>query len=288
MKSYEDMARDVLSRINEYEAERKRKRAKNTKIIASVTPVCAATIIGIFVLNSGLSVPTHEQGSNILTEVSGTEQTTSADSTSVGKAAETSTSEAVASVSKTTKSNHTETPTTITTEKNEINESSEINTTEPEHTENVHENNDNNITDITSSTAQPVNTDKPTVTEITFTEIQTTVTAQENTTAISQNVTESDFGGSQNNNDGGNSDNGGGGDRLGTVTINGIFYMQTTTDTTIYTPDIYLGNGGDFKGYYQGDTSIRFYTAKENDEIVIVVFYDGSQLNLEKAAIDIE
>ena len=269
MKSYEDMARDVLSRINEYESERKRKRVKNTKIIASVTPVCAAAVIGILVLKSGISIPTYEPGNNIVSEVSVTGQTASVDSTSTEKAMGTSTSEVVASVSKTTKSNHTETNTVKTTENSETNESSEINTTE------------------TESNDQPVNTDKPAETEITFTEVQTTVTVHENTTVISQNTTEIDFGGSHNN-DGGNSDNGGGGDRLGTVTINGIFYMQTTTDTTIYTPDIYLGNGGDFKGYYQGDTSIRFYTAKENDEIVIVVFYDGSQLNLEKAAIDIE
>ena len=284
MKSYEDMARDVLSRINEYEAERKRKRVKNTKIIASVTPVCAAAVIGILVLKSGISIPTYEPGSNIVSEVSVTGQTTSVDSTSIEKAIGTSTSEVVASVSKTTKSNHTEINTVKTTENSETNESSEINTTETEHTDNKHDNND---VDTTSSNAQPVNTDMPVVTEITFTEVQTTVTVHENTTVISQNTTEIDFGGSHNN-DGGNFENGGGGDRLGTVTINGIFYMQTTTDTTIYTPDIYLGNGGDFKGYYQGDTSIRFYTAKENDEIVIVVFFDGSQLNLEKAAIDIE
>ena len=270
MKSYEDMARDVLSRINEYEAERKRKRVKNTKIIASLTPVCAAAVIGILVLKSGISVPTYEPGSNIVSEVSVTGQTTSVDSTSTEKAMGTSTSKVVASVSKTTKNDHTEINTVKTTENSETNESSEINTTE------------------TESNDQPVNTDKPAVTERTFTEIHTTVTVQENTIVTSQDVAEADFGGSHNNNDGGNSENGGGGDRLGTVTINGIFYMQTTTDTTIYTPDIYLGNGGDFKGYYQGDTSIRFYTAKENDEIVIVVFFDGSQLNLEKAAIDIE
>ena len=285
MKSYEDMARDVFSRINEYEAERKRKRVKNTKIIASVTPVCAATVIGILVLKSGISIPTYEPGSNIVSEVSVTGQTASVDSTSTEKAMGTSTSKVVASVSKTTKSNHTEINTVKTTENSETNESSEINTTETENTDNKHDNND---VDTTSSNAQPVNTDMPVVTERTFIEIQTTVTVQENTIVTSQDVAEADFGGSHNNNDGGNFENGGGGDRLGTVTINGIFYMQTTTDTTIYTPDIYLGNGGDFKGYYQGDTSIRFYTAKENDEIVIVVFFDGSQLNLEKAAIDIE
>lgn len=281
MKSYEDMARDVLSRINEYEAERKRKRVKNTKIIASVTPVCAAAVIGILVLKSGISIPTYEPGNNIVSEVSVTGQTASADSTSTEKAMGTSTSKVVASVSKTTKSNHTEINTVKTTENSETNESSEINTTETEHTDNKHDNND---VDMTSSNDQPVNTDKPAETEITFTEVHTTVIIQENTTVTSQDSVDVDFSGCN----GGNSENGGGGDRLGTVTIDGIFYMQTMTDRTIYTPDIYLGNGGDFKGAYQGDTSIRFYTAKENDEIVIVVFFDGSQLNLEKAAIDIE
>jgi len=71
-------------------------------------------------------------------------------------------------------------------------------------------------------------------------------------------------------------------DSLGNVTIDGVFYMQTLTDTTVYTPDVYIGNGGDYPGFYEGDTSVKFYTAKENADIIIVVFNNGSQLNLLK------
>jgi len=71
-------------------------------------------------------------------------------------------------------------------------------------------------------------------------------------------------------------------DSIGNVTIDGVFYMQTLNDTNVYTPNVYLGNGGDYPGFYEGDTSVKFYTAKENADIIIVVFYDGSQLNLLK------
>jgi len=74
-------------------------------------------------------------------------------------------------------------------------------------------------------------------------------------------------------------------DAIGNVTIDGEFYMQSFTDTNEYTPDVYLGNGGDFPGFYEGDTSIKFYTAKENVDIIIVKFIDGGQLNLVKTDI---
>ena len=53
MKSYEEMAKNVLDRIDEYEAERKIKRARMTKVAASVTPVCAAAVIGVALWRGG-------------------------------------------------------------------------------------------------------------------------------------------------------------------------------------------------------------------------------------------
>ena len=46
MKKYDEMARDVLDRIGEYEAERKLKRIRTAKIAAAVTPVCTAAVVG--------------------------------------------------------------------------------------------------------------------------------------------------------------------------------------------------------------------------------------------------
>ncbi len=46
MKKYDEMARDVLDRIGEYEAERKLKRIRTAKIAAALTPVCTAAVVG--------------------------------------------------------------------------------------------------------------------------------------------------------------------------------------------------------------------------------------------------
>ena len=61
MKNYEDMAKDVLHRIDEYENERKMKRAKMTKVAASVTPVCAAAVVGVGLWKGGALTPHNDQ-----------------------------------------------------------------------------------------------------------------------------------------------------------------------------------------------------------------------------------
>lgn len=61
MKNYEDMAKDVLHRIDEYENERKMKRAKMTKVAASVTPVCAAAVVGVGLWKGGALTPHNNQ-----------------------------------------------------------------------------------------------------------------------------------------------------------------------------------------------------------------------------------
>ena len=61
MKNYEDMAKDVLHRIDEYENERKMKRAKMIKVAASVTPVCAAAVVGVGLWKGGALTPHNDQ-----------------------------------------------------------------------------------------------------------------------------------------------------------------------------------------------------------------------------------
>ena len=53
MKKREEMLRDLHRRIDEYESDRRRKRAKVTKVAASVTPVCAAAVVGTGLWYSG-------------------------------------------------------------------------------------------------------------------------------------------------------------------------------------------------------------------------------------------
>ncbi len=61
MKSYEEMSRDVLHCIRTYETERTLKRARTTKITASVTLVAAVAIGGAGLWNSGIFSPDDAQ-----------------------------------------------------------------------------------------------------------------------------------------------------------------------------------------------------------------------------------
>jgi len=78
MKNYEEMSEDVLRRINEYEAEKKRKRTRITKVAAAVTPVCAAAAVGTGLWYSGAFKPAEVAPSgSIITENSGSSAHTS-------------------------------------------------------------------------------------------------------------------------------------------------------------------------------------------------------------------
>ena len=72
MKNYEEMARDVLSRVSEYESEQKLKRARRTRIAAAATPVCAAAVIGAGIWASGALMhaekPAASEDSGIISE----------------------------------------------------------------------------------------------------------------------------------------------------------------------------------------------------------------------------
>ncbi len=54
MKNYEEMANDVLNRINEFDEAKKKRRIKITRVATSVTPVCAIALIGVGLWKSGV------------------------------------------------------------------------------------------------------------------------------------------------------------------------------------------------------------------------------------------
>lgn len=72
MKNYEEMSKDVLHRIDEYETEKKMKREKMTKVAASVTPICAAAVVGVGLWKGGVLTPAHDHliSSNVDSAVS--------------------------------------------------------------------------------------------------------------------------------------------------------------------------------------------------------------------------
>ena len=61
MKQREEMLRDLHRRMDEYEADQRAKRAKITKVAASVTPVCAAAVVGVGLWKGGALTPHNDQ-----------------------------------------------------------------------------------------------------------------------------------------------------------------------------------------------------------------------------------
>ena len=82
MKNYEDMARDVLHRIDEYEIKRKRKQIKLKKTAAVTAPACAAAVAGIFLWKGRADLAEHGKiiGTVADTSVSATISADSSDS----------------------------------------------------------------------------------------------------------------------------------------------------------------------------------------------------------------
>ena len=61
MKKHEEMIMDLHRRMDEYESERRMKRAKMTKVAASVTPVCAAAVVSVGMWKGGALTANHDQ-----------------------------------------------------------------------------------------------------------------------------------------------------------------------------------------------------------------------------------
>ena len=73
------------------------------------------------------------------------------------------------------------------------------------------------------------------------------------------------------------------GDRLGDAYVDGKYYLQVSSGAGEYTPDRYLGKGSDFEGCYsETDIGSEFYTANENEDIIVVLLDNGAQINLKR------
>ena len=57
MKTYEEMARDVLARIEEYENERKKHKKNVIRLTAAAVPLCAAAVAGVVLWKGGTLSP---------------------------------------------------------------------------------------------------------------------------------------------------------------------------------------------------------------------------------------
>ena len=82
MKKREEMIMDLHRRMDEYEFERRMKRAKMTKVAASVTPVCAAAVVGVGLWKGGVLTSNHDQLINSTVESTASDVIVSADNDS--------------------------------------------------------------------------------------------------------------------------------------------------------------------------------------------------------------
>lgn len=246
MKNYEEMSKDVLDRIDEYETERKIKRAKITKIAASVTPVCAAAVVGVGLWKGGILTTEHDQFvvSNVETTVSDAEQIITENSDVSNNIVENVTnitsSEKVNSTIKETENINSDSTVVVIPEKKipdnegeipEVPETPQMNI-EADNSDTSIENPDNNIPNS---------------------EIQQT---SENNEISSNDNEENDvchF--------------------MKHVIIDDVGYVEYDAGTETYTPDICLGSPSDYDGNYRAffsDIPATLYTSKENPEILIV------------------
>ena len=271
MKKREEMLRDLHRRMDEYESERRMKRAKMTKVAASVTPVCAAAVVGVGLWKGGALTPHNDQLISSTVEstasdvILSAENDTSADKHSANNNNADRNGEPTTSVSATDRQTATA-DTTIprATENGENvvedsgadNASVEANTpVSDDKSVLASDNNANTNTESQRATEAPVvQTEVP----VQQTEPATQSVPAEQTAPDKSGMLWCIFGSS--------------------IEWNGItYYDNTTIDAPAYTQDKYIGKVSEFKGEYNDsgsyliDPDDSVYTTKENPYVLIVV-----------------
>ena len=285
MKNYEDMAKDVLHRIDEYENERKMKRAKMTKVAASVTPVCAAAVVGVGLWKGGALTPHNDQliSNNVESTASdvilSADYDTSADKHSANNTNTDRNSEPATSVSATNRQTAnadttipraTENGENVVEDSGADNASVEANTpVSDDKSVPASDNNSNTNTESQRVTEAPaVQTEAPVQ--------QTTPPVQQTEPATQSVPTET-----------GNPSE----DNHSPVIFqcelewNGIKYdYADEINATAYTRDQYIGKVNEFEGIYSDaygypvNPADSVYTTKENAYVLLVVKTDGTVL----------
>lgn len=284
MKNYEDMAKDVLQRIDAYEANQREKRAKITKAAASVTPVCAAAVVGVGLWKGGVLSANHNQfiSSTVESEVSdvilSADNDTSAGRHSANNKNNTnrnseSATDRQAATADATISHATE---NVFEDREADNAPVEAKTpTADDKRVPASDNNANTNNDSQRETEAPAMLNEAPVQ-------QTTPPVQQTEPATQSSPNHSgDFSGGEN------------GIRIAISTLewNGITYNDNeTVDAAAYSRDKYIGKVSEFGGDHQNNCNYKVnpdddvYTTKENAHVLIIVKANGTMIAMTNPA----
>lgn len=249
MKNYEEMSNDVFNRIDEYEKEKKMKRARMTKIAAAVTPVCAAAVVGVGLWKGGVLTPDNNPitSNDAETIVTDTEQAVTEKSSTVADTGRVTTGKISGTTASVTVQDNTE---NSVVDNKVVTEVSQNDSAETDVTIAETEPADNNSSVNTSENNQPI-------------EEITTTTPIENGNSNSDN----DFC-----------------NILEVVEVDNVRYVQGYADMS-YTPDVCLGSPTEYNGPYtsrlDGIPSL-LYTTKEDKDVLIIKLENGGVIHLFK------
>lgn len=280
MKKHEEMIMDLHRRMDKYESERRMKRAKMTKVAASVTPVCAAAVVGVGLWKGGALTANHDQLISSTVESTTSDVILSADNdssadkhsanpkNSTNKNGEPATSEST--VDRQVATSDAAIPRTTENGENVIEDNGADNASVEENTP---------VADdrgaLVSDNSTITNTEPQRATEATAVQpeapVQQTTPPVQQTEPASQSVPDNS----------GNPSNGGSNMWClfrCTIEWNGVtFNDNTEIDASAYTQDKYIGKVSDFKGEYKDSINYLIhpedsvYTSKENPYVLLIV-----------------
>lgn len=253
MKTYDEMKENVFHRIEDTEAEKKRKRKIYTRTAAAVAPLCAAGA-AVFTLWGGgaFGKGTESEGVKSFNAIAGVE--------SFGSSYAASFSETSTVVDTKVAVSRTDSPENTTTEKAEGTSDSEVESDNGDHTE--EKSAEEEKTTAESATAPRATTAERNV--ITNSnDVPTATTAVETPTAPPANLW-CIF--------------------VSSISYNGTDYRDSTVNTSAFTQDRYIGRVSDFAGSYGDTGNYRInpgdsvYTVKETPDLLLVVKADSSSV----------
>ncbi len=261
MKTYEEMAQNVLTRIEEYEIEKQNKHQKIRKAAIMSVPLCMAVIAaaGVFrlgIIGNNNKVPVTEPEKSVVSSVSENEikDDSSSNDSSVSykenTVSEFASSEKKSSSQETNSNQKTESTAADNTPHDDTGGES-ISTSEEDDASSAAECTPNHESGNDTETASS----------------QTVSTADEEDNTAPEHSFEYVH------------------DALGMMYYNGVIYMQFSVYDDGFTLDKNIGAASDFDGYYKyiKDVTGEVYTVKESPDVLIVKLSNGGTVALAKA-----